>query len=135
MKTCSQCLEIKPIKDFPKRKGSGDGYRADCRKCYNTKRKESSCYLSVLNSNRSRYQIRKHLVFQLLGNKCVGCGETDARVLDLDHVENDGNKRRKEQKGTSPYYVHRDILQNKNQKAYQLLCRNCNWKKRLVNDS
>ena len=49
-KTCTKCGEEKPLEQFYKRKGSKDGYRADCKNCQNKiskknyiKKKEERC--------------------------------------------------------------------------------------------
>ncbi len=62
-------------------------------------------------------------VIKLLGGKCISCGETDYVVLDIDHINNDGAIERKLTKGKNA--IHYDINNNK----YQLLCKNCNWRK------
>jgi hypothetical protein len=74
-------------------------------------------------SNEWRNKKRLHLI-ELLGGKCVKCGEADAIVLDFDHIDNSGAKHRKEIKGSN--IVHHV---DKNISNYQLLCKNCNWKK------
>jgi hypothetical protein len=37
-KKCTECPNYKPYSEFNKRKGSKDGYRNQCRECYNNKR-------------------------------------------------------------------------------------------------
>lgn len=67
---------------------------------------------------------RKEKIFTLLGSKCKTCGLKDDRVLQIDHVNSDGAKERK---------LSRIALYNKVEeepKRYQLLCANCNWRKR-----
>lgn len=68
----------------------------------------------------------KKEIIKLLGGKCVCCGITDIRVLQIDHVNNDGLIERKLSK------KHRrnvySIIFNKikeRSKDYQLLCLNC----------
>ena len=71
-------------------------------------------------------QRRKAQIHSLLGGKCKHCGEKDSRVLQIDHVYGDGAQERRE--GLTRMQLYRNI--EKNTKRYQLLCANCNWKKR-----
>lgn len=66
-------------------------------------------------------------VLKLLGGKCVNCGLTDIRVLQVDHIKPVGQKNRLQQ-----LELKKDIL--KNSTNYQLLCANCNWIKRYDNN-
>jgi NADPH-dependent 7-cyano-7-deazaguanine reductase QueF len=68
-------------------------------------------------------------VFEKLGNKCVRCGITDIRVLQIDHVNGHGNKEHKELKD---YGFMLKVLAD-TEGNYQLLCANCNWIKRYEN--
>jgi len=69
-----------------------------------------------------RRNIRLALV-NLMGGKCVVCGETDPIYFQIDHVNNDGGGRyRKEHEiNTSMYLASPD--------RFQLMCANCNWAK------
>lgn len=67
---------------------------------------------------------RKQQVYKLLGNKCKKCGIRDTRVLQIDHVNSDGYLERH----LSRSQLYSRVL--KEPKRYQLLCANCNWKKR-----
>ena len=71
-------------------------------------------------------QRRKGQIHDLLGGKCKHCGEKDPRVLQIDHVYGDGAKERRE--GLTRMQLYRNI--EKDTRRYQLLCANCNWKKR-----
>ena len=69
---------------------------------------------------------RKTEIHDLLGGKCKHCGEKDTRVLQIDHVYGDGAEERRG--GLSRMQLYRNVVNNT--KRYQLLCANCNWKKR-----
>lgn len=59
-----------------------------------------------------------------LGGKCSICGNDDLRVLQIDHVNNDGNKERR----LSRTIIFRKIINMTSFEArlkYQLLCANC----------
>ena len=59
--------------------------------------------------------------------KCSQCNCDIYEVLDIDHIENDGNKERKNIKCTLSFYQY--IIKNNFPKKYQILCKNCNWLK------
>ena len=73
---------------------------------------------------KARRVALRESVLNLYGNRCGYCGTDDPVVLDLDHVTGGGNKDRK----TSwAYSAYSKALKNK--EDFQILCRNCNWKK------
>jgi hypothetical protein len=88
---------------------------------------------------------KRHAVIAHLGGRCVGenCawvnedgsrGCTDWRCLQIDHIRGGGRQERiiyTRSRGTGAYYT--DVMKDKTGK-YQLLCANCNWIKKYVND-
>lgn len=67
---------------------------------------------------------KKQQIYKLLGNKCKKCRIRDKKVLQIDHVNGDGHLER----NLSRSQLYAKVLQEP--KRYQLLCANCNWKKR-----
>jgi len=65
-----------------------------------------------------------------LGAKCRNCGTVDPRVLQIDHIDGGGTKRRRE--GVTPTSEYRRILDSSEgwNDEFQVLCANCNWIKR-----
>ena len=80
----------------------------------------------VLSGTRE-YRARKRTeVIKFLGSRCVHCGFSDPRALQVDHVRGNGSQDRH----TSENYLKAIHAQPE---AYQLLCANCNWIKRAEN--
>lgn len=66
-------------------------------------------------------------VLAYLGSRCVRCGYSDPRALQIDHVHGGGNRERKAlRSNTWKWYLK--ILSGA--PGYQLLCANCNWVKK-----
>lgn len=84
-------------------------------------------------------------ILRILGDKCVRCGFSDWRALQVDHVNGDGNKERSGKQFDREYRGYRshnnysllnaiqESLRNGENK-YQLLCANCNWIKKYENN-
>ena len=78
----------------------------------------------------------KKQVLEHLGGKCVRCGFTDSRALQIDHVHADGSydeNRIIAGRFTGVYYklVYKSVENNEGK--YQLLCANCNVIKKIEN--
>lgn len=94
------------------------------------KRKERY-YLWQKDVQISEYMIKRLEVLDRMGGKCKACGATDESVLAIDHVKNDGaSERRNESYLIGRLYKDPAIPVDR----YQLLCHNCNHKKRRFGD-
>lgn len=64
--------------------------------------------------------------------KCVCCGESEWNFLSIDHIHNNGNLHKKQNKnlhgGASMYYW---LIKHNFPKGFQVLCMNCNFGKRM----
>jgi len=83
---------------------------------------------------RCRSYNRKTRIFVIekMGGKCVKCGFSDWRALQIDHI-NGGGKKEIETKWKSSHKLYRYIRDapiEEIKKEYQLLCANCNCIKR-----
>ena len=83
--------------------------------------------------SREYYRRLRTETLRLLGNKCIVCGESDWRCLQVDHVNGGGCSSRRENCSTSFYVKILQEIKN-GSKDYQCLCANCNWKKRYTNN-
>lgn len=77
---------------------------------------------------KGEWQKVRAKVLNKLGDKCVRCGFSDPRALQIDHINGGG---RKEYKEIKPWGVLQRVL--KGFDGYQLLCANCNSIKRWEN--
>jgi hypothetical protein len=84
------------------------------------------------NQAKERQKERRLVVIGILGSKCAKCGFDDYRALQIDHINGNGNKERKDNKRNN-YSAIKKILAGET-KNYQLLCANCNWIKRYENN-
>lgn len=74
---------------------------------------------------RAWYSKKKAEIFEALGGKCVRCGFSDIRALQIDHIHG-GGRNEIQRMGWPAYY--KKVLDAS--EGYQLLCANCNWIKR-----
>ena len=96
---------------------------------------------SVIGKNRERdsrncreQRVRlNNAVHAALGGRCVVCGFSDSRALQIDHVDGGGSR---ENKNKSRLSFLRMVLESALavDGKYQLLCANCNWIKRCENN-
>jgi hypothetical protein len=103
------------------------------------KRKKESLIYSKNNNYKSQKKYckeynnkLKQAVFNILGKECSFCGFNDIRALQIDHVNGGGLKEIRLSKGNYYKFLLTEIISNPNK--YQVLCANCNWIKRSVNN-
>ena len=82
-------------------------------------------------SRNAKQRLREKL-FDIYGHKCAVCGFDDKRALTLDHINNNGNKERKEFGERGVYQKARD---NFSPDAYRILCMNCQFIERCKNNN
>lgn len=84
---------------------------------------------------RKEYPRRERAaVIEAMGGKCIKCGISDTRVLQIDHINAGGSKERKERKFKYTFNKHVLVSFINGENKYQLLCANCNWIKRAENN-
>ena len=112
----------------PKLQSKMKQYREDNKESLLPKKRQYYMEKGWIRKTR-QYIERKEKVIQVLGGKCVKCGFTDIRALQVDHVNGNGHK---ESKTIGYYGIYGRILAGQIE-GYQLLCANCNWIKRYDN--
>ena len=88
----------------------------------------------IRTQERDRYHDLKEQVYLRYGDACNCCGETVRQFLSIDHVNNDGNVRRKTLgygvgKNGGGVRLYKQIIAEGFPDSYQILCMNCNWGK------
>lgn len=89
----------------------------DCRIAYWGKRDPER-----RQTRRKGYWQRKLKILEVLGGKCVRCGNSDIRVLDLDHIDPDKKNKPAHRNYPTPIRV---ALWEKEMDNLQILCANC----------
>jgi len=123
-KLCLKCSK----KAYQHEKRQKD-YRKLNKLCTNCGKKNNS--INILCIECSYYQNvctkkyrnkNKKIIFNNYGNKCNCCGETNIKLLTLDHINGGGNKHIKEINMKLSVW----IIKNNFPSIIQLLCYNCN---------
>jgi hypothetical protein len=89
------------------------------------------CQEKNSRKHRDKYQKLKDEVFEAYGGyECVGCGNKDPECLQLDHINDDGAEHRKT--AGSGSRLMDDLKKKGFPPIVQVLCANCNWKKKVA---
>ena len=83
---------------------------------------------------RDYYRRLRREAVACLGGKCVRCGFSDPRALQIDHINGGGSKERKTTGFNRHFNYNVQDSVAKGEGKYQLLCANCNWIKRFENN-
>ena len=95
--------------------------RSNERKLYAT---NLSVRMSARGRSRDYWHKAREEALRVYGGKCECCGETDPKLLTIDHTNNNGNKHRKEMGGNRIATWLRQHGWPKD--GFRLLCYNCN---------
>lgn len=85
-------------------------------------RKSAPIIKGTKNQRRRNYLLRLKVI-KYLGGKCVGCGETDWRVLQTNHI-NGGGRKESYKKGCVG--IWKEIVNGEREGDFDLRCANCN---------
>lgn len=131
-KTCiGPCGRTLPLDLFYRHPEARDGHRNQCKSCVNERARKQG-----RPKRRARRAVHqqgvKNAVFQAYGGYCCCCGETDPRLLTLDHVNNDGAEHRRSL-GNRSRNLYRWARENGFPATLQVACWNCNTGRHLNN--
>ena len=141
---CLRCKRLKPSEEFehnPSRRRVISSGRKEssplCKACRalnneNTKRiyraHGSPKREAYLEGRRNYMRGWRDKIIAAYGGVCVCCGETEAKFLELDHIEGNGGKHRREIGFTSEA-LYRWAEKNNFPATLQVLCANCHTAK------
>lgn len=106
--------------EYYKMKNDSKGYQE-----YKRKKREylKKSYATIGYLRPKRYNLKKRLeLIKKFGGRCKKCGIDDIRVLQVDHINGNGEIERKKFNSKTRYKM---IMADDGSK-YQLLCANCN---------
>lgn len=130
MNKCCRCKQVKEDEEFTKCKSCKNGLSYYCKPCAKKARKR--CKVNIpkrrekgrANQEKTKVRNRRYVWDYLQTHPCVVCGETDAIVLEFDHL---GNKKdsisRMMNSGQSIKMIQQEI------DKCQVLCSNCHKRK------
>lgn len=137
MKSCTKCGENKSLNEyFLKDKKSGR-LHAQCKACYKAHRqtyyrihyeryKDSYLKRAQARRRKVRLEFRTNMLEYLSDKSCLDCGESDIRVLELDHID-PSTKLFNISQAVKHGYSWQDVLNEI--KKCQILCANCHKKR------
>jgi len=117
-KFCKKCQQFKNIDEFTKQAGCKDGRRTTCKTCH--------CLVQ-----RERRKRNREVVFDHYGS-CKMCGNSDRDILTIDHINDDGNIKRKTGEHSKGPKFYAWIIRNNFPVDLQSLCWNCQHKKKFL---
>lgn len=127
MKLCPSCATSKPMDAFGVATSKRDGRFCYCIEC---RRAKDSARVALIRDELRRRQrdrkvyIRLYVLFEY-GGRCACCGETEPKMLAIDHIEGGGKKHRNSRD------VGRNIatwlVRNGLPDGFRVLCHNCNF--------
>lgn len=120
--------EINNIYRWLKNNSYPDGYTTLCFNC--------NCSKMFYKNNKYKLKnydlINKQNVINHYGKKCNQCNEDSIEKLTIDHINNDGAEHRRKTNCGTGQMIYRWIIKNNYPNIFQVLCFNCNCKKRSV---
>lgn len=130
-KTCSGCKQSLPLIDFSISKSHVYGLQSRCRYCSADREKSrrdryKSEGTSSSYSHNMRYKIEVFSHYSQGDPKCACCNTKYLPHLTLDHINQDGAKRRKNGEPQGGAHLWKYVKDNNYPLDFRILCYNCN---------
>lgn len=126
-KICGRCKILKNSLEFNKNKARYDGLHSVCKEC---RKIVNPKYSKKYWENNYHYK-QKFIViayYSMSEMCCRNCRYNNIKALEIDHINNDGAKHRKEIKGG---HLYSWLINNNFPDGFQVLCATCNALKRI----
>jgi hypothetical protein len=96
-------------------------------------RRKGLCFRGMIYPHVKEYvrAVRQEII-RVLGGKCIRCGFSDWRALQVDHVDGFPGENRVSASRRLLFYIQKSLREHRNE--FQLLCANCNWIKKYENN-
>jgi len=111
---CNICRELKGISNFYRRSKRND-LMLKCKLCFNKQ----------ISGNAKK--LKREVLNNYNGPKCVCCGETNINFLTIDHIKGKGNEHRKMVNDPKGSKLYRWLKKNHFPEGFRVLCMNCNF--------
>lgn len=136
MRKCVQCREYKRLDQFSLDRSRITGMNPRCRVCgsQNTKQwRRANPERAAEIDARAQAAVKESAINVYSNGEacCACCGQADMDVLCLDHINDDGAHHRKVM-GLLGYRMYLWARRNDYPPVLQVLCLNCNHKKRII---
>lgn len=122
--TCTKCLQRHRAKTSRRRKIFKKSV-SQCLYCgreTNSKFRCAQCNIGYLKRMKKHRKQQRLIVLEHYGEVCVCCGEKTYEFLEIDHINGDGAKHRRE----IGHSIINDTIKRGFPKNLQILCANCN---------
>jgi hypothetical protein len=128
---CKVCDNIRRNKHQKDNREYYDVKQKEWRDSHQERNREIVCKAAMRYHDRTR-QVALEAVsgVSIEDIKCVQCGFSDIRALQIDHINGGGGKHFRESVSSARYYKEMLVYPEN----YQILCANCNWIKRYTNN-
>ncbi len=133
IKTCPRCKESRELKYWGKDATRCDGLQTYCKICRNPGLRDYKAKL-IKSKREYRYKYKFIVVahYSMGEMRCRECPCNDLFCLQIDHIEGGGNQHREELKSKKCNLYHW-LINNDFPEGFQVLCANCNVRKRIIN--
>ncbi len=159
IKRCSDCHRTKSIKEFYKYPNTQDKLDYYCKTCRKARVKQyrASPHGKIVRREYDRHYIpayksrpdvasrikkyskqykeaQRQRAFDILGDKCVFCGDTHRSALTIDHINGGGHRHRIAMRGNFGTLIKELERGEGVKRKFRILCMKCNWLRRYESD-